>query len=1020
MNDTTPSAPILLKIWQQNTNKSMYAQQDLLETLQEQDADIVCIQEPYLDHWGNTRANAHWRTVYPPSHRKDHTKTRSLIMIRTRISTDQWTIIPIDSQDVTAIRLTSAAGALEIVNIYNDCTHSETIRAVDACMQARWRATLNKKVASLWVGDFNRHHPMWDEPRNQHLFTTANLESAEELIEITANHGLVMALEKYTPTLRAMNSGNYTRTDNVFITDDFRDRILQCKTFPELRPPKTDHIPILTSLDIDRHLETNTPKFNFRKVDWKDFKDTLRAHLPDTRESAPPEIHNPHEFHAALQRVAEAIEKAIERNVPKSRPSPYSKRWWTADLTEMKKANKTLARRAYRHRGDPEHTAHEEHEQVRRRYADAIEKAKKSHWEEWLESLQGEEIWVANKYVDKTSSDGAQARIPTLKRKDEDGAEVEVETNEAKSRYLFESFFSQDDAQTPSLVDHTYPEPAFAFCPVTNAQIHRAIDKLHGLKAPGDDGVPNIVYKNCSSILVPFLGPIFRATFALSIYPQEWKDSRTLVLRKLGKPDYSNPNAYRPIALLRTIAKILSACIASELMQLAELHHLLPDTHFGCRAGRKTTDSLHYVTRKLHDAMDNKEAACVLFLDIKGAFPSINLDRLIHNMRKRGVPKEYTEWIRIKTENRRTKLVFDGYTSDWLTFPCGADQGCPLSGILFQFYNADLLDVPNRADREDGVAFVDDTAYIATAETMEEAAGKLRDMMERAGGAFEWADTHNCTFAVDKFALVGFTRKKEKVKARRRVRTREEARRRDKQDKKFEYRALERPSIALRGTHIHPSKSHKFLGIIIDQELNFKEHAASALAKGTKWVTQYRRLARPSKGVSSRYMRQFYTSVALPKMLYGVDIFLSPPSCKGKGSKGIIEKLARVQRQAAIHITGTMRTTATDTLDAHADLLPFSLLVDKKCHDEATRLATLADKHPLHRHTLAAAEATTRTPDRSPLHRLLNEAYAIFPSQFEDIKAVRLDPKWQSVIHTSIDPNKEGAIEAEENNNDKV
>lgn len=327
-------------------------------------------------------------------------------MIRTRISTDQWTIVPIDSQDATAICLTSAAGTLEIVNFYNDCTHSETIRTVDTYVRTRRCNAPNERVASLWVGDFNRHHPMWDEPRNQHLFMSSNLESAEELIEITANHGLVMALEKYIPTLRAMNSGNYTRTDNVFITDDFRDRILQCKTFPKLRPPKTDHIPILTSLDIERHLEINAPKFNFCKVDWKDFKDTLRAHLPDTRDSVPPELQTPQEFHAALKCVMEAIEKAVERNVPKSRPSPYSKRWWTTELTEMKKTNKTLARRAYRHRADPEHTAHEEHEQAWRNYADAIEKAKKTHWEEWLENLQGEEIWIANKYVDKTSSDG--------------------------------------------------------------------------------------------------------------------------------------------------------------------------------------------------------------------------------------------------------------------------------------------------------------------------------------------------------------------------------------------------------------------------------------------------------------------------------------------------------------------------------------------------------------------------------------------------------------------------------------
>ncbi|KAI0045999.1 hypothetical protein FA95DRAFT_1462050, partial [Auriscalpium vulgare] len=84
-------------------------------------------------------------------------------------------------------------------------------------------------------------------------------------------------------------------------------------------------------------------------------------------------------------------------------------------------------------------------------------------------------------------------------------------------------------------------------------------------------------------------------------------------------------------------------------------------------------------------------------------------------MRKRGVPKEYTEWITIKLSDRRTTMSFDGYESQSKTMPCGVDQGCPLSGILFQFYNADLLDVPRETDDEHGVAFVDDTAYLAIA-----------------------------------------------------------------------------------------------------------------------------------------------------------------------------------------------------------------------------------------------------------------------------------------------------------------
>ena len=317
-----------------------------------------------------------------------------------------------------------------------------------------------------------------------------------------------------------------------------------------------------------------------------------------------------------------AINTAVEKHVPKSRPSPYSKRWWSKELSALKKTNKTASRRAYRHRAEPQHEAHAAHEEARRQYAETIEKAKKEHWEQWLEELQGDEIWTANKYVDSPSTDGGKARIPTLKRQEANGNITDIEDNTAKSQFLFDSFFSQEQWTHGVNANAQYPEPAFQFRPVTNVQIYRAIEKLQAFKAPGDDGIPNVVYKNCATILVPHLGPIFRATFTLGIYPQEWKDSRTIVLRKQGKADYTSPNSYRPIALLCTIAKILSACIATELMQLSELHHLLPSTHFGCRAGRKTTDSLHYVTSQIHSAMDTKKAAAVLFLDIKGAFPS--------------------------------------------------------------------------------------------------------------------------------------------------------------------------------------------------------------------------------------------------------------------------------------------------------------------------------------------------------------------------------------------------------------
>ena len=76
-------------------------------------------------------------------------------------------------------------------------------------------------------------------------------------------------------------------------------------------------------------------------------------------------------------------------------------------------------------------------------------------------------------------------------------------------------------------------------------------------------------------------------------------------------------------------------------------------------------------------------------------------------------------------------------------------------------------------------------------------------------------------------------------------------------------------------------------------------------------------------------------------MLYTADIFLTPQQNVGKqkrhnqNGRAITNKLARIQRQAAIMITGTMKTTATDILEVMANLIPFHLLVDKICHHAA-------------------------------------------------------------------------------------
>ena len=184
------------------------------------------------------------------------------------------------------------------------------------------------------------------------------------------------------------------------------------------------------------------------------------------------------------------------------------------------------------------------------------------------------------------------------------------------------------------------------------------------------------------------------------------------------------------------------------------------------------------------------------------------------------------------------------------------DQGCPLSGVVYQFYYIDLLEITNRKEAEDCIGFVNDITIIAEGTNLQEAFKKPTMVITRKADGQEWAALHDCKFALDKFGLMGLTRRRE----------------RDPMDAR-KTKLITRPTIQLGNHVIEPTTSHKFSGVIMDQELCFKEHVNYALEKGNKFVGQYQRLTKPSKGTTANHMRQYYNTVAVPRMLYAADVF---------------------------------------------------------------------------------------------------------------------------------------------------
>jgi len=219
---------------------------------------------------------------------------------------------------------------------------------------------------------------------------------------------------------------------------------------------------------------------------------------------------------------------------------------------------------------------------------------------------------------------------------------------------------------------------------------------------------------------------------------------------------------------------------------------------------------------------------------------------------------------------------------------------CESPSALYSFYNTDLIE-PTSDPNELKSAFVDDTMFFVAGNTYEENNTKLTNMMTRRNSATNWSKTHNSNFEVDKFALLHLSRKRKPDPTR-----------------PGKQRPISCPPLTLTNHTINPLTSHKFLGIFLDQTLNFKEQANYALGKGEKYAAQIRRLPQNCRSVPSLQARRLHNSVIMTKMLYAAEVWCNPicdPE-QGKrtneGQQFLQPSSHGVQRTSTSFITGAL------------------------------------------------------------------------------------------------------------------
>jgi Endonuclease-reverse transcriptase len=384
------------------------------------------------------------------------------------------------NSDITAVRFLGENGYVSIFNIYNKITNNKTISCLDQFIGRHSHLVRPTETDhTLWLSDFNRHHPIWEDETNLHLYEPE--EFISPLIDLLYKHNMILALPKGIPTYQTC-AGNWTRPDSVWRSSSADDPIIRCDILPNIRPLAADHLPIITVINLPLPRSMILPSLDFRNADWPKINTLLKAKLE--AESPAVQIRTQEQFISKVDMLIEIITDVLHENLDELKPSPFSRRWWTKELTELKKEQNWLSNKLYKLRDVCNHPIHVEFRASANKFKEVMIETCKQHWIDWLESIEQQEIYTANKYLVSEPTNYSSTRIPTL-RTNINGIKSIAEDNETKVKELAKSFFPPPPVTSSVPPNHKYPTPLKGIHFYSRAHIRQVFKTFSPYKAPG-------------------------------------------------------------------------------------------------------------------------------------------------------------------------------------------------------------------------------------------------------------------------------------------------------------------------------------------------------------------------------------------------------------------------------------------------------------------------------------------------------------------------------------------------------